>query len=159
MTAFEKAAAIERDQQWGDMKPGDPEWSDERKADALFMAGYDRRGLLNELGWRALEAASDSRRDPAFDGIAEAVAALDPPADPGLYIGPGWCRERDHHPPHDSCRGYGAGYRANDWNARILAEHDRLVREHGESCDCNVCLSVQTLADRALAVQQEPPQP
>ena len=52
MSAFEKAAAIERDQQWGDEVPGGPPWSDQRKGAALFMAGYDRRGLLNELGWR-----------------------------------------------------------------------------------------------------------
>lgn len=52
MSAFEKAAAIERDQQWSDETPGGEPWSDQRKGAALFMAGYDRRGLLNELGWR-----------------------------------------------------------------------------------------------------------
>lgn len=52
MSAFEKAAAIERDKQWGEMTPGVEPWPDQRKADAMFMAGYDRRGLLNELGWR-----------------------------------------------------------------------------------------------------------
>jgi len=52
MSEFEKAAAIERDQQWVALQPGDLPWSDQRKADALFMACYDRRGLLNELGWR-----------------------------------------------------------------------------------------------------------
>lgn len=56
MTAFEKAAALERDRQWEQMQPSDlvPQWSRERLADAYFMACYDRRGLLNELGWRAL---------------------------------------------------------------------------------------------------------
>lgn len=65
MTAFEKAAAIERDRQWGDMKPGDPEWSEQRKADVLFMAGYDRRGLLNELGWREPFLAAPATPEPA----------------------------------------------------------------------------------------------
>ena len=77
MTPFEKAAAIERDRQWNVLAPEDDHWSDQRKADALTMCSYDRRGLLNELGWRAFGAASDTRRDPAFDGIAEAVADLD----------------------------------------------------------------------------------
>ena len=70
-----------------------------------------------------------------------------------LYVGPGWCGEREHHPPHDSCRGYGMHYRAatkkeaqaDELGDAVLAAGDQLIRDHGESCDCDTCLVVQPL--------------
>lgn len=47
MSRFEIAGALHRDQEWGDETPGGPPWTDQRRGEALLMAGYDRRGLLN----------------------------------------------------------------------------------------------------------------
>jgi len=40
--------------------------------------------------------------------------------------------------------------------AAVLTEHDAMSERHGESCDCEVCLALQRLADAALATPPDP---